>query len=486
MPTLPTTPSSSLTVEAIVAVEAAREFRLHPRDRVVAYTAEAAGTRQLFTLGLRGGYPVQVTASEKPVSDPQWSPDGRRLAFVRDEEIWVVEADGSRLVRVVDSTRSRPRAALVARRPSDRVPVAASRLEPGVGHRCAGAPSRATGERAETGAPDRGHGPQRSMSTAFEWSPDGARMAVMSRGEADDPDAAQISIVEVATRKRRVVAGTASHDVGARWLPDGSLLYLSDADGWFQVIRLTADGRDRIVLTAGEREHGEPGGGVGYVALPSPEGARFVHIEVHDGFQDLVVGELDGSAPPKRGRGRPPKTPRTVSAVAAGTRINPWDGVWRSVGWLADGSWLAAVGERETAPQDLWLLPVPGVAPDDARPRQITDSMPAVLRAALAPGRAAAGERVAITARDGLRVEGTLWRPTRSNGQAGRPPRPDRDLSRTAARPASRSARSSHSNSFWSPKASPSSTSTSVGRPATAARSAGRITTSGATPTSST
>ena len=91
-------------------------------------------------------------------------------------------------------------------------------------------------------------------------------------------------------------------------------------------------------------------------------------------------------------RPRPPAedaADRAVAAAAAGQRINPWDGVWRSVGWLADGAWIAAVGERETAPQDLWLLPVPGVAPDDARPRQVTDSLPAVLRAALGPGRAA-------------------------------------------------------------------------------------------------
>ena len=67
----------------------------------MAYTAEAAGTRQLFTMSLRGGAPVQVTASDKAVSDPQWSPDGRRLAYVRDDEIWVVEADGSRTTRVV-------------------------------------------------------------------------------------------------------------------------------------------------------------------------------------------------------------------------------------------------------------------------------------------------------------------------------------------------------------------------------------------------
>ncbi len=205
----------------------------------------------------------------------------------------------------------------------------------------------------------------------------------MARRGPDIEETAQIALVDVATGASRVVAGERSVDVAARWLPDGSLLFVSDADGWFQVVRLTADGHDRIVLTEGEREHGEPGGGPGSAPLPSPDGSRFVHIEVHDGLQDLRVGELAAGTAPKRGRGRPPKTPRTVSAAATGSRINPWDGVWRPVGWLTDGAWVAAVGEREAAPQDLWLLPVPGVAPDDARPRQITDSLPAVLRAAL-------------------------------------------------------------------------------------------------------
>src|SRR5690349_13738899 len=95
--------AGGLTIESIVAVDSPREFRVSPRDRAVAYTAEVAGTRQLMTLSLRatGAPPTQVTASEKPISDPQWSPDGRRLAFTRDDEIWIVEADGSRLTRVV-------------------------------------------------------------------------------------------------------------------------------------------------------------------------------------------------------------------------------------------------------------------------------------------------------------------------------------------------------------------------------------------------
>src|SRR5262245_34759490 len=399
-------PDDGLSLEALTAIDPPRDFRLHPRDRAVAYTAEAAGSRQLFTIPLRGGYPTQLTASDKPVNDPQWSPDGRRLAFVRDDEIWVIEADGSRLTRVsghkagTNTPRWSPdgrRLAFISRRRGwSQVWVI-------------DAPVPRRGRPANEPRPPEARPltPAGEDVIAFAWSPSGDRIAVTTQRNLDDLDTSQIVLVDVADGKDRVVAGEKSFDQTAAWLPDGSLLFLSDADGWFQVVRLTADGRDRVVLTSEERDHGgDTNNPFGWGPDPSPDGQRFVHAEIHDGFVDLVVRAVDAGAPPKRGRGRPPKTPRTVSSAMSGTRLNPWDGVWRQVGWLSDGAWVAAVGEDEMRPQDLWLLPVPGVAPADARPRQVTNSLPTVVASAFAAGRVPKSERFAFTARDGLRIEG--------------------------------------------------------------------------------
>jgi dipeptidyl aminopeptidase/acylaminoacyl peptidase len=413
-----------LTIEAILAVETPREFRLHPRDRIVAFTAEAAGTRQLFTLSLRGAgaLPVQVTASRYAVSDPQWSPDGRRLAFCREGEIWIVEADGSRLTRVVPkpgggedprwSPDGRRLSFLSRRRGWTQVWV----IDAPVPRR--GRPAR------DPKAPEATVVTPAGIDVdAVAWSPDGSRLAVTAQWTGAVDETNQIALVDPANGSFEVVAGDGGYDTAARWASDGSLLYVSDADGWFQVVRRSPDGRDRAVLTDGARDHGQPGAvqrdGYGWAPLASPAADRVVHVEVHDGLVDLVVRDLTGAVAPKRGRGRPPKAPRTVSAAAAGTRLSPWDGVWRAIGWLPDGAWVAAIGESETRPQDLWLLPVPGVAPEGSRPRQVTDSRPAVLADALAPGRVAESSRVAITARDGLTLEGNLWRPPTATGRRG-------------------------------------------------------------------
>ena len=404
--------SDPLTIERVTGFDPPREFRLHPRDRSVAYTAEAGGARQLFVLPLRGGQPVQITASEQAISDPQWSPDGRRLAFVRDGAIWVIEADGARQVQVTEhpAGNTRPRwspdglsLGFISRRRGWsqlwRIDAPVPRRGRPATHPKPAEPVAVT--------------PAGLDVEEFAWSPDGKRIALAGQREDRDWWSA-VSVIELATGNELRIPPGSAWECGPHWLPDGGLLLLSDADGWFQVVRLDAAFRERTLLTGGPREHGDPGGWFGHVPLPSPDGSRFVHLEIHDGVSDLLVAPLTGGAPAKRGRGRPPKIPRPAAA-GAGVRIEPWPGVWRAIDWTTDGSWVAAIGESERRPQDLWLLPVPGVAAEGSRARRITDSLPAVLR----PARFVEAERIAFAARDGLRIEGNLFRPSGATGKRG-------------------------------------------------------------------
>jgi dipeptidyl aminopeptidase/acylaminoacyl peptidase len=408
-----------LTIEQAAAVESPREFRLSPDGRRLAFTAEAAGARQIFLMPLRGGYPEQLTATEKSAVDPQWSPDGRRIAFVREDAIWMIDVEGSHqaLVTQHPAGNRSPRwcadghqiAFISRRRGWDQLWV----VDAPVPRR--GRP--ATRPRSPEPAPLTEAGVD---IEEFAWSPDGSSIAVTSQ-RLPDLLTSQIHVVDVVTGRERLIAGESAWETGPRWLPDGSgLLMVSDQDGWFQAVRVSADGLERTVLTAGRREHGEPNGAWGYVPLASPDGKRFVHIEIHDGLVDLLVADLPaGPDTDPASSGAPAAVDSRQAAVpssGAGLRstvISPFEGVWMAAAWLPDSSAVLAIGSNDRMPHDLWLLPLPEAAAEGARPRQLTHSLPIVVDT----DRFAVGRRVVFEARDGLVIEGSLYLPATALGE---------------------------------------------------------------------
>ncbi len=171
----------------------------------------------------------------------------------------------------------------------------------------------------------------------------------------------------------------------------------------------------RQPLTEGAREHGEPSGGFGAHVLPSPDGRWFSHVAVHDGEIDLVVAPLNDHPAAAARRGRPSRGAAGPPPIEAGRPIQPWPGVWRAIGWLAGDSGVLAIGESERHPQDLWILPLPGPDGTLERPRQLTDSLPALLRHV----EWTEPERIRFRARDGLPIEASLWRPPVATGRRG-------------------------------------------------------------------
>ena len=224
-----------LTIEAIVAVDPPREFRLHPRDRSVAYTAEAAGARQLFVMPLRGGYPQPAHR----VGEGRLGPAvvARRPAPRLRPRQGAADRRRRRQPRRDRHLRDRHRAAaLVAGRPATRVRRPPPRLVAGLARRRPGAPPRPAGARpASPGACAADRHRRRHRGPRLDA---GRRSIAVAAIRPPEHATVEVHLVDVATGAERWIAGGATEWAsGPRPLPDGGLLYATDADGWFQIVR---------------------------------------------------------------------------------------------------------------------------------------------------------------------------------------------------------------------------------------------------------
>ena len=90
------------------AIAAAPAHATFPgRNGLIAFDSDrdAPGEQlDIFTMGPNGSHPVNLTNNWAMDQQPNWSPDGRRIAFASDRdgdfEIFVMRADGSRPAQV--------------------------------------------------------------------------------------------------------------------------------------------------------------------------------------------------------------------------------------------------------------------------------------------------------------------------------------------------------------------------------------------------
>ena len=194
---------------------------------------------QIFSTNLVGESPRQLTTdSGGRAANPAWSPDGRRIAFVRDRtmggqllsgaELYVADADGSNAVR------------------------------------------RAVGF----------HSPA--------WSPDGRRMAVT----AGDCIYSCETFVLTVDEESAPPAYVASQAADPAWSPDGTriaFVSLSGDDGYHELRVMNADGSEVTSIT-----RRDPGG----IFRPtwSPDGRRIAFSKCGDGGCNIFAVNSDGTA----------------------------------------------------------------------------------------------------------------------------------------------------------------------------------------------
>jgi Tol biopolymer transport system component len=158
-----------------------------PDGTKIAYSCAQLGLGgDLCIIDAYGGRPTQITGGHYPV----WSPDGARVAFWGSEAIFVVDADGSDAVRVID-------------------------------------------------LPPPGSSPA--------WSPDGTRIAFVTHQDGNQ----EVYVVNADGSNPVNLTNHVANDSDPRWSPDGSkIAFHSDrGDGLGDIYTMNADGSNTINLT---------------------------------------------------------------------------------------------------------------------------------------------------------------------------------------------------------------------------------------------
>ncbi|MDN3555128.1 Tol-Pal system beta propeller repeat protein TolB [Halomonas maura] len=173
--------------------------------RVAYVTSQGVGDQtsyQLFVADADGRNSKQVLSSDEPIMSPDWSPDGRKLAYVSFE----------------------------SGRPAIYVQEVAS------------------GRRAQVTSFE-------GLNSAPAWSPDGRRLA-MALSKDGQPD---IYVMDIGSRNLERVTSGSSIETEPAWAPDGgSLIYTSDRSGGPQIYRQALGGAspERLTFTGNYNARG--------------------------------------------------------------------------------------------------------------------------------------------------------------------------------------------------------------------------------------
>ena len=196
-----------------------------PDGRRIAFTSDRDGDSEIFVMNADGTQQRQVTRNDWRDSDPSWSPDGRRLAFTGNggRTIVVVGVDGRGLTQLTTSgTDSQP-----------------------------------------------------------DWSPDGRTIAFVSRRDGSG----QVYLMNAdGSNQRRLVADDEFHGTPA-FSPDGTrIAFEGGADAvYIDVVQVDGSGRVRLTDTGGDLEPSW-----------SPDGRTIVFSTWRDGRDDLWAIDADG------------------------------------------------------------------------------------------------------------------------------------------------------------------------------------------------
>lgn len=305
-----------LAVGAVLAAAAGVHTHAAAPTSQLAFVGPYAGTRQIFVVNTDGTGLRRLTSPPGDSEGPTWSPDGRRLLFVRsrgdDTQIYTIGAGGGDLRRLTAPPGTHAEA--VWSPDGRRIAFITRAAEVG----------RVSLMDADGRDQRRLSGPDASAS-APAWSPDGHLIAFLGRS---GKSGAELYLTRTETGGIRKIptppTGIVPGVTGFVWLQDGQhIAYMTRAGPAQSDISLVSiDGGPPRWLA------------FGYAPNWSPDGTRVAFVVAHVGGGQIYVQDL-GS-----GRSVP-----VTDARAIGLRPV----------WSPDGMWIAFLSIRDSD-LALWVM----------------------------------------------------------------------------------------------------------------------------------
>ncbi|MBI5034615.1 MAG: S9 family peptidase [Chloroflexi bacterium] len=355
-------------IENFAALSRLEDCALSPDGRTLAYTRHVDSHHQIFALPIERGGEVRITATLDDCTEPQYSPDGQHLVYVREHALWIANADGSNARELTNH----PGGNTHPRWSPDGSRIAFLSRRRGWSHIWTIAASELQSKQITRGEFD---------VCNPTWSQDGKCLAYDS-WRTDDIQTRAVYLI-TSNGGEELVSVKGSWSGAPSFSPDGrTLAFLSDQTGWFHIYLYDTQLRITHQLTRGEFEDGgshfydiDPRGG----PLFSPDGKQIAFVRHREGKIDVWVVDV---------------------ATGDAKRISSIDGRHRLIGWLPDSKHIAAMCSQSSTPGDVWLLST------DSEPIQLIDSSIAELKS-----RTHQPEWIAYPSPDDLKIPAALLRP---------------------------------------------------------------------------
>lgn len=216
----------------------------------------------IYVMDANGKSQKRITRDSSMYRIPSWSPDGKKIVFVRDGNIFTINRDGSNRKQLTsDGLCSWPKWS------PDGKKISFTRSNALV------QPPGLFVINADGG----GEVKLAQEVVRTEWSPDGSKIAFV-RGRSDGGNMAKIYIIGVNGGDEMMLPAGESGDAnGPAWSPDGKLIAFSSFDGYKkgEIYAVFADGTGLKKLTT---EKGAKVGKWQYLPKWSPDGKKIAFI----------------------------------------------------------------------------------------------------------------------------------------------------------------------------------------------------------------